>query len=499
MRPLELTMSAFGCYAGKCDISFRAFGDRGLYLITGDTGAGKTTIFDAVAYALYGEPSGASRTAAMVRSKYAAPEAETYVRFTFSCRGREYTVLRSPQQERPKRRGEGTATQNPRAEILVPGGGTVSGVTDANEKIMEILGITRSQFTQIAMIAQGEFQKLLTAKTEERIEIFRRIFDTNLYRDFQDALKRDTLRLLDRRKELEREYASLLDRARADEDDPEAGARLAAARAMTATPQDAAACLEGIVGRDRGRLRENEGLLRQSAQRLEAVNQKIGQAETDARARAALSAAQARLPQAAAAREAARVSLEAESARQPEHDALHERAIKLEALLPDYDKLGALDASLAETSAKLDQEDARMTALTRRMSEGQAALEGAKAEMLTLENVEAALESLGAEQARLAQRGEFLASLHKGMEDYGTLLRSLARAQEEYRAGAEAARARRGEYDRMHRAFLDGQAGVLAEELRPGVPCPVCGSTEHPAPAKPAEGAPAKAALDKAK
>lgn len=192
MRPVLLTMSAFGPYAGETVIDFEQFGGQGLYLITGDTGAGKTTIFDAIAFALYGEASGEVRRADMFRSKYAKDDVPTYIKFTFDYRGKRYTVKRNPEYMRPKGRGKGYTLQRAEAELIYPKEDKREPVTKAKEvtrAVTELIGLDYRQFTQIAMIAQGDFQKLLLAGTEERIGIFRQIFKTGMYQKLQEQLK----------------------------------------------------------------------------------------------------------------------------------------------------------------------------------------------------------------------------------------------------------------------------------------------------------------------
>lgn len=191
MRPLRLTLSAFGPYAGEISLDFRIFGEKGLYLITGDTGAGKTTIFDAITYALYGEASGDVRKPEMFRSKYALPGSSTFVELVFTCRGREYKVRRSPRYQRPKERGQGMTTQNESGELTLPDGRLVTKTTEITKRITEIVGVDRQQFTRIAMLAQGEFQKLLLASTEERMKIFRQLFNTEKYELLQSEIGRD--------------------------------------------------------------------------------------------------------------------------------------------------------------------------------------------------------------------------------------------------------------------------------------------------------------------
>ena len=337
MRPLHLTMSAFGPYAEVCALDFTLLGERGLYLITGDTGAGKTTIFDAIAFALYGEASGDNRSPAMLRSKYAAPERETYVELRFAYHGKEYTVRRSPEYDRPKQRGAGLTSQKAEAVLSYPDERALVGwraVTEAVEK--EIMGITRAQFVQVAMIAQGDFLRLLLAKTEERQDIFRRIFNTELYQVFQDRLKRDANALAARQRELGRGIEQYVNGIVYDENKP-------------LTPQplpETLQLLADINTRDTELLRENSAALADFAKQLEALNQAIGKAQQDQRARAALHTAESSLPEQLRQRADALALLEKERARQPERDGLQKSIVQLEAVLPKFEQLRRLRTQL---------------------------------------------------------------------------------------------------------------------------------------------------------
>ena len=195
MRPLKLTMSAFGPYAGRVELELSRLGDRGLYLITGDTGAGKTSLFDAITYALYGEPSGTNRDASMLRSQYAQPETPTLVELEFAYGGQVYRVRRSPDYLRPSKRGDSLVQQKADATLTLPDGRVVTKVREVNSEIIRIIGLDRNQFSQIAMIAQGDFLKLLLADTKSRQEIFREIFHTRFYMAFQERLKQETAQL----------------------------------------------------------------------------------------------------------------------------------------------------------------------------------------------------------------------------------------------------------------------------------------------------------------
>ena len=192
MRPKKLTMSAFGPYSGLTELDFDALGREGLFLITGDTGAGKTTIFDAISFALYGEASGGAerRASKSFRSDYASPDTETWVEFTFTHRGREYRIKRAPEYERVKLRGEGTTKQDAYAEFeCSETGELITRIAAVNARVAELTGLSRTQFAQTVMIAQGDFLRILNAKSDERKKLFQRIFNTGVFADVQQRLK----------------------------------------------------------------------------------------------------------------------------------------------------------------------------------------------------------------------------------------------------------------------------------------------------------------------
>lgn len=193
MKPIKLEMCAFGPYADKTIVDFSLLGDNGIYLITGETGAGKTTIFDAIVYALYGKASGSVRSQnTMFRSKYADPSVMTYVEFTFYYHGKEYRLRRIPEQDRPKKRGEGMTKENAAAELYFFDGRTpITKKELVDNEIVKIMGINYDQFRSIAMISQGDFQKILLADTSDRMKIFREIFHTNLFEALQRKIQDD--------------------------------------------------------------------------------------------------------------------------------------------------------------------------------------------------------------------------------------------------------------------------------------------------------------------
>ena len=190
MKPIKLIISAIGPYAGKLpEIEFDAFEEKGLFLISGDTGAGKTTIFDAICFALYGTTSGTYRDTKNLRSEYAEASTQSYVDFYFSHQGREFHVWRQPSYERKKQRGSGVILEKEKAVLYEEGRPPIEGLTQVNHAVRELLHIDEKQFKQIVMIAQGEFWDLLNAKTEQRTEILRTIFMTSGYKNTEYKLK----------------------------------------------------------------------------------------------------------------------------------------------------------------------------------------------------------------------------------------------------------------------------------------------------------------------
>lgn len=189
MKPVKLTMSAFGSYVKPQTIDFTNFYDKGIFLITGPTGAGKTTIFDGICYALYGHTSNSDKDENYIRNDLADNNILTYVELEFELKGKRYCIRRTPKQLRKKLKGDGYTEKPAEAELnLIDEDKVVTGITEVNEKIIELVGLEYEQFRQIIMIPQGEFRQLLTAKSKDREEILRKIFGTNEYRKIQEAL-----------------------------------------------------------------------------------------------------------------------------------------------------------------------------------------------------------------------------------------------------------------------------------------------------------------------
>ena len=498
MRPLKLRMSAFGPYAGSTTADFEKLGASGIYLITGDTGAGKTTIFDAITFALFGEASGDSREPAMLRSKYAAPETPTEVELTFSNGGRTYTVKRNPEYERPALRGGGTTTQKADAELICPDGRRVTKSREVTAAVREILGVDRGQFSQIAMIAQGDFMRLLLADTKTRQAIFRDIFRTRYYQVFQDRLKEEAGKLGRECDDARKSISQYVKGAVCDGEDVLA-AELNKAKENALPTADTMELLARLAAQDEEAIRRIADEAAALGERLELVNAELGKAEEAKKAAEDLKKAEG---EAAAAGEKLRLLAEAlEKARGEQETAekLGEAAAALEALLPEYDRRDRLTGQRKEAEASLRRASGENEQAKEDLEALSGTLERLKAEQETLAHAGEEKERLNGEIARAAQKKDGLTELLTLFSEYDSLAETLGRAQEAYKARQEISQELWQDHEAKQRAFLDEQAGVLARGLEDGKPCPVCGSAEHPHPAAFSEAAPTEEQLKKAK
>ena len=451
MRPLKLTMSAFGPYAGRVEVDLAKLGQQGLYLITGDTGAGKTTLFDAITYALYGEPSGENRDPSMFRSKYARADTPTEVELVFAYNGKIYTVRRNPEYERPAKKGGGMTIQKAEATLELPDGRSVTRAREVTAEITRIIGLDRGQFAQIAMIAQGDFLKLLLADTKSRQEIFREIFKTRYYMVFQEQLKAETGK---RQREVDAARASLQQYIGGVSCEAENPRRPLLEKAWNGELpfSETVELVEDLIAEDQAAAEKRQEELEELDSALSRINALLGQAEEMEKTRQELvlvrQQREAELPQAMEARE----KLEQEQARQPQRDAVEQESAALAAELPRYvtlaeqqEKLSALDGEIAGMSVQQQRREQERLTLTEQLAADQAeasALSQAGAEREKLlrekaaaENSLAALQSLESDMARWREGSLLLQRRQNSCES----LRRQRRAAEDQLAGETAA------------------------------------------------------------
>ena len=498
MRPLKLTLSAFGPYAAETVLELEKLGKGGLYLVTGDTGAGKTTLFDAITYALYDHSSGGVREGAMLRCKYADLKTPTFVELEFEVNGQRYTVRRNPEYQRPKNRGEGMTTEKADATLTYSDGRPpVTKAKDVTAAVQEIIGLDYSQFCQIAMIAQGQFTKLLNASTEERSRIFRKLFRTQRYARLQERLQAESATLSQQRTTQNAKLDSLLSGIRFSPDDPDADA-LAALNAQT-EPETALALLEGLLARQQAAQETVAAALKDTEAKLDEVQRQLGAAQQARQLTAQLAAKQAELTAALPVLEAARAESARHAGDAAQLDVLAGQVTQAQTALAAYDELDALchQQQAARDAAQLAA--AKAKAKRTQLAALDTALAAAEKELTALEDAPTRLLALQNREKELAQRSTALTTLNQRLAACQQQAQKAHRAQDAYRTAAEAKAQAHTRRDALDRAFLDAQAGLLAQSLTEGAPCPVCGSTHHPAKAQLPRTAPTQAQVDAAK
>ena len=498
MKPLKLTMSAFGSYAGKNVIDFTGQ-QQGIFLITGDTGAGKTTIFDAITYALYNQTSGGERNGNMMRSQYAQPETETYVELEFLYRGQTYRVRRNPDYKITKTLKNGKIREQkvPHSVELTLPDGTVfpekKNATDA--KIIEILGLTADQFSQIVMIAQGDFLKLLYTKSDERKMIFSKLFRTDIYWKIQENLRRKSMEMDERIQENDREFEQEKSR-------------------IILLPESEEIPLDELVERLRERLKDalkEQNLRRANVEELnkkitkyEEINklfvslEKIRQNGKELEARQAES--KERRQQIENARKADKVLVaEQQNLRQQQEVEQSAQAIAkmTETLANDQEMFETLKTQQQEAEAKQKREAAdiqkKMLALEQSFPSYEA-LQNARSEEQQAKKVWEDLGKISEESFHKKKAG--IAALKEQQKRQEQVVEQTKKNWEQTSLSAsESAK----HYEHMYEAFLKEQAGILAENLSAGCPCPVCGSTVHPDPAKLSDHAVTELEVEQAK
>lgn len=480
MRPLKLRMSAFGPYADVTELELDTLGESGIYLITGDTGAGKTTIFDAITFALYGEASGDNREASMLRSKYADINTPTEVVLTFLNKGKTYTVCRSPEYERLAKRGGGVTLQRADAQLYFDDDrAPIIGTKNVDEAIRNIIGVDRRQFSQIAMIAQGDFLKLLLAETKDRQNIFREIFKTGYYQVLQDRLKSESA-------ELSREYdnaklslSQYVSGILCDEDSL-LSLELDKAKAGNMLTADILALLDRLISDDKGINEKLQSEVFEIEKSLEAVNKAIARAEEFIKSEKELSAAKKM-------REENLLLLKEISERQkalkealPETKKAQEEISNIKLQLPEYDAYEKAKAELKDLSEQLlkDKNTVELKAQTTKAL--QKTSDGLKSELSAVADAGTKKEKLLREAEQYTNKIKELDQLFLSFDRLKELKELLENARQKYLTSREMATSLNDKYNKMNTAFLNSQAGILAENLTEGQPCPVCGSVHHP-------------------
>lgn len=577
MRPLKLCISAFGPYAGQVDLDMTKLGTGGLYLITGDTGAGKTTLFDAITFGLFGEASGDNRQPSMMRSKYAAPSTPTFVELTFSCRDAVYTVRRNPEYERPSKRGSGSTIQKADAQLTMPDGQVITKWREVNTAIQNILGLDRTQFARIAMIAQGDFMKLLLADTTERQKIFRQLFKTQQYEKLQQRISDESKQLRDACSDAGKSVAQYIAGLTCDETDPLAPI-LEKAKNNELLTADILELVQTLLEQDAAKESQLNTQLSQLHETIAQQNTALGQAQEFQRTRQALVQAKQEQADLTPMMQEKEAQWNEQVQRQPEREKLDREIAVLESTLHQYQALTQQQLQL-ETLHKQNQTEQQAQVLRENAKQAaQHTLDTVRTQLESLQDTDLVQEKLTTEKNTVQTRLQALLTLQDTFADYANaqqqaafaatqveqshaaytqaqqqadalqaqiaalrqsikalepaaaqqqqvtaqgkeqktrlnelkqaaadldtctdLRRKFAQAQAQYQAAYAEADTLQQVYNAKHKAFLDEQAGILAQTLQQDTPCPVCGSLHHPAPAKTATTAPTRQELDAAR
>lgn len=486
MKPIKLVLSAYGPFPDKTVIDFDKLGSDGVFLISGPTGSGKTTIFDGICYALYGTASGNLRTPKMMRSTYAEPDIKTFVELTFSSHDKEYRIKRRPEQEIKKIKGNGTTVRpsDVSLEILDGGSTVLTGKREVEEKIKEIIGLDANQFRQVTMIAQGEFLKVLNSSTEERMEIFSKIFKTGRYTWLQEELKlavKDMSTCVSEiEKELNQEFNSIFTPEFLENEDASidlSGLLYTQKKDMLekAYHNIKEKGKENIVLKDE-LMKEKEQLIKESANlesiinhfsKLNEISDKLENLDSE---KDSIVKNQNSIPK-----------------MKKDIEDMISTISKLEALIPRYQKLEAHRDKISKQSEELNSRKENIRQLNNKCDQIKKSLDSNKT---NLEKIEKELNTSEDVNIQLNLRLNFQSSLEKVLniiERIETLNKKFNEVSEKAREHQIAYISLKEEYNNMEVFYLKQQAGILARDLEDDKPCPVCGSTSHPNPAKSAD------------
>lgn len=497
MRPLKITMSAFGPYAGEVTLDMQKLGKSGIYLITGDTGAGKTTIFDAISYALYGEASGNYRENTTLRSKYASADTPTFVELEFEYNNEIYKINRNPEYPRPNKRGEGFTKQSANAELVMPDGSVITKIKEVSAKVEEIIGINKNQFSQIAMIAQGDFRKLLNCETNERSKIFRKIFKTEPYHNIEIKLS-SLFNELKRNREKEKSgIEQYINQLKCNENDT-LSLELERAKSGDVLIEDVIKLAGEIINKDMLEYTKTQKNIESINEEIEKINSNIKLYENQEATKKAYAKASAKLEELKTKRNDCEKAYKSAEAQRERLDDLTRKINLINSKMTKYDELKSLENSINEkaqsfekSNNSLKQKQQEITLLEKEIDEKSKALEEVKGADLLVQK-------LTVEKEEINKKAEALKELKTEIDRCKTEQKNLKNAQSFAKSALDEYGALENEYNQIYIAFFNEQAGIIADELKDGEPCPVCGSTSHPNLARKSENAPSQADVESA-
>lgn len=495
MRPNKLIMSAFGPYAGKVEVELDKLGENGLYLITGDTGAGKTTIFDAITYALFGEASGDNRETSMFRSKYAEPETPTEVELYFTCNNKDYYIKRNPEYDRPKSRGEGFTLEKANAELHFPDGRVITKLKEVNNAVVEIIGIDRNQFTQIAMIAQGDFLKLLLASTDERKKILQKLFKTQSYYVLQEKLKSKSGKLGHEYDAIKSSIEQYINGIVCEEENI-CFDEVCNAKNGDLTAEEIVELLEKLIVDDE----KTEKIIAEEKEKLQKelddIKARIAKAEDILSAKADLEKNEFEYKTETEKETELKEILKAEEEKLPQVKEFTGKVAEIKALLPDYDELSEKQSTFNKNKTFIDSSFENISNTETKIKSLTDEISALTEERKTLETIGEEILKLETEKKKKDEEKIKLEKLDKDIDDAVALCVKSVKAHGDYNTKYYKAELLDIELKEKTKIYLEAQAGILAETLEANKPCPVCGSTTHPQIATKPVDVPTKEELD---
>ena len=498
MRPLLLKMSAFGPYAGNTVIEFDKLGDKGLYLICGDTGAGKTTIFDAICYALFGEASGRLRDVSMLRSKYADDLTPTEVELLFLHNDKEYRIVRNPEYYRPSKRGGGLTKQPQDACLYMPDGNVISKAKDVNKAVEELLSLNCDQFFQISMIAQGSFRELLISDTNTRQKIFRELFKTGFYLTLQDKLSEARKEISDKVSDSKKSIELYVRDITVDEDDV-LSIDVENAKAGLMLTEDIIELIVSLINKDETIANDNENKLKTVNGELERVNSSIAIIENAINSKEMLDITLKEYEEKKPMEEAANAEFEKAKIELAKKDGIVKELSTIEAEIKKNEDIKKTEALINRLSDDEKNETEKLSLLSDEKEQKAGVLSELKSELDGLKNVGVSIEEYKNKLEKLDESINELNELKKEYIKYNKGQQELEELTDKYIEDNNEFKRLRDIYEEMEQAFRDGQAGILAATLTDGEKCPVCGSLAHPDKAKLTDEIPSEEKLNEAK
>ena len=498
MRPLLLKMSAFGPYAGNTVIEFDKLGDKGLYLICGDTGAGKTTIFDAICYALFGEASGRLRDVSMLRSKYADDLTPTEVELLFLHNDKEYRIVRNPEYYRPSKRGGGLTKQPQDACLYMPDGNVISKAKDVNKAVEALLSLNCDQFFQISMIAQGSFRELLISDTNTRQKIFRELFKTGFYLTLQDKLSEARKEISDKVSDSKKSIELYVRDITVDEDDV-LSIDVENAKAGLMLTEDIIELIVSLINKDETIANDNENKLKAVNGELERVNSSIAIIENAINSKEMLDITLKEYEEKKPMEEAANAEFEKAKIELAKKDGIVKELSTIEAEIKKNEDIKKTEALVNRLSADENNKTEKLSLLSDEKEQKAGVLSELKSELDGLKNVGVSIEEYKNKLEKLDESINELNELKKEYIKYNKGQQELEELTDKYIEDNNEFKRLRDIYEEMEQAFRDGQAGILAATLTDGEKCPVCGSLAHPDKAKLTDEIPSEEKLNEAK